>query len=200
MACPKLTLLWFRHCYLSPDYWFVKPSQLILRFFQFFFLYLLFVLNKLPAVTSKSVTSTPLDLVVFAIPLKLATSAGIWLAAQWTIDTYADGHWSLFLCISNRNRYNFLLLFFLLVGSVPGYSFFLPLVTLMLLNEIAGTLIFISLMSFFSKVSDPTIGGSYMTLLNTLTNLGGKWTTSLRYTLLIHSYIAITDSCNIDSL
>jgi hypothetical protein len=50
------------------------------------------VLIKLPAVTSKSVTSTPLDLVVFAIPLKLATSAGIWLAAQWTIEAYADGH------------------------------------------------------------------------------------------------------------
>ena len=60
--------------------------------FSVHFLYLLSVLNKLPAVTSKSVTSTPLDLVVFAIPLKLATSAGIWLAAQWTIDAYADGH------------------------------------------------------------------------------------------------------------
>jgi hypothetical protein len=48
--------------------------------------------SKLPALTSKSVTSTPLDLVVFAIPLKIITSAGIWMAAQWTIDAYAHGH------------------------------------------------------------------------------------------------------------
>jgi hypothetical protein len=30
---------------------------------------------------------------------------------------------------------------------------------------------------FFSLVSDPTIGGTYMTLLNTITNLGGAWYT-----------------------
>ena len=40
-------------------------------------------------------------------------------------------------------------------------------------------MIFISMMSFFSKISDPTIGGSYMTLLNTLANLGSKWPNSL---------------------
>lgn len=30
-------------------------------------------------------------------------------------------------------------------------------------------------MSFFAKVSDPLIGGTYMTLLNTITNLGHVW-------------------------
>ena len=33
-------------------------------------------------------------------------------------------------------------------------------------------------MSFFAKVSDPAIGGTYMTLLNTLANLGSKWPNS----------------------
>lgn len=33
---------------------------------------------------------------------------------------------------------------------------------------------YVSLMAFFSQVSDPKIGGTYMTLLNTLTNLGKK--------------------------
>lgn len=33
----------------------------------------------------------------------------------------------------------------------------------------------VSIMSFFAKVSDPLIGGTYMTLLNTITNLGGVW-------------------------
>lgn len=30
-------------------------------------------------------------------------------------------------------------------------------------------------MAFFAKVSDPAVGGTYMTLLNTLCNLGGNW-------------------------
>ena len=34
-------------------------------------------------------------------------------------------------------------------------------------------------MAFFAKVSDPAIGGTYMTLLNTLSNLGGNWPATL---------------------
>jgi PAT family acetyl-CoA transporter-like MFS transporter 1 len=34
---------------------------------------------------------------------------------------------------------------------------------------------FVAVMSFFAKISDPTVGGTYMTLLNTLCNLGGNW-------------------------
>ena len=33
--------------------------------------------------------------------------------------------------------------------------------------------------AFFAKVSDPRIGGTYMTLLNTIANLGHKWPSSL---------------------
>ena len=31
---------------------------------------------------------------------------------------------------------------------------------------------FVAQMSFFAKISDPSIGGTYMTLLNTIANLG----------------------------
>jgi PAT family acetyl-CoA transporter-like MFS transporter 1 len=31
------------------------------------------------------------------------------------------------------------------------------------------------MMAFFAKISDPAIGGTYMTLLNTIANLGSKW-------------------------
>lgn len=34
---------------------------------------------------------------------------------------------------------------------------------------------FVAVMAFFAKVSDPRSGGTYMTLLNTLSNLGGTW-------------------------
>ncbi len=35
---------------------------------------------------------------------------------------------------------------------------------------------FVATMSFNAQISDPAIGGTYMTLLNTLANLGGTWT------------------------
>jgi PAT family acetyl-CoA transporter-like MFS transporter 1 len=38
---------------------------------------------------------------------------------------------------------------------------------------------FVSVMAFFAKVSDPAVGGTYMTLLNTVTNLGGNWPSTL---------------------
>ena len=34
---------------------------------------------------------------------------------------------------------------------------------------------FVSTMAFFARISDPAIGGTYMTFLNTLTNLGNMW-------------------------
>lgn len=34
-------------------------------------------------------------------------------------------------------------------------------------------------MAFFAHISDPVVGGTYMTLLNTLTNLGGNWPATL---------------------
>lgn len=38
---------------------------------------------------------------------------------------------------------------------------------------------FVAVMSFFAKISDPAVGGTYMTLLNTVCNLGGNWPTAV---------------------
>lgn len=38
---------------------------------------------------------------------------------------------------------------------------------------------FVSMMAFNAQISDPKIGGTYMTLLNTLNNLGGNWPVTL---------------------
>jgi PAT family acetyl-CoA transporter-like MFS transporter 1 len=43
------------------------------------------------------------------------------------------------------------------------------------LNSFFGNIQFVGISSFFSKISDPSIGGTYMTLLNTISNLGGTW-------------------------
>lgn len=50
-------------------------------------------------------------------------------------------------------------------------------------------------MAFHAKISDPSIGGTYMTLLNTITNLGGNWPTTLALWLI--DYISLS-YCSID--
>ena len=45
---------------------------------------------------------------------------------------------------------------------------------------------FVSIMAFFAQVSDPAVGGTYMTLLNTITNLGGKVNIYVDRLLYIH--------------
>lgn len=42
-------------------------------------------------------------------------------------------------------------------------------------HAIVMSVMFLSIMSFFSQVADPGMGGTYMTLLNTIANLGAKW-------------------------
>ena len=34
---------------------------------------------------------------------------------------------------------------------------------------------FVSSSAFFTQIADPVIGGTYLTLLNTVSNLGGTW-------------------------
>lgn len=43
------------------------------------------------------------------------------------------------------------------------------------LLQIAASSMFVASMAFFAKISDPAVGGTYMTFLNTLSNLGGNW-------------------------
>ncbi len=35
------------------------------------------------------------------------------------------------------------------------------------------------MMAFYAQISDPKVGGTYMTLLNTVNNLGGNWPITL---------------------
>jgi hypothetical protein len=46
-------------------------------------------------------------------------------------------------------------------------------------SSVAGSFMssvqFVSLGAFFAVIADPSIGGTYMTLLNTLSNFGGTW-------------------------
>lgn len=44
-----------------------------------------------------------------------------------------------------------------------------------LLHQVTLYSMYVACMAFHAKVSDPLIGGTYMTLLNTVTNLGANW-------------------------
>ncbi|CAM9562794.1 unnamed protein product [Hapterophycus canaliculatus] len=64
-------------------------------------------------------------------------------------------------------------------GDGSSAKFFGWLVTAVVLHEVGMNCMFVAQMAFFSRVSDPVIGGTYMTLLNTISNVGGRWPNSL---------------------
>ncbi|TMW56079.1 hypothetical protein Poli38472_008727 [Pythium oligandrum] len=51
------------------------------------------------------------------------------------------------------------------------------------LHEVAANLMYVPQMAFSARISDPAIGGTYMTFLNTVSNLGSKWPSSLSLAL-----------------
>lgn len=54
-------------------------------------------------------------------------------------------------------------------------SYFLFVIIQHLLTSFMSTIQFVSICSFHTKIADPLIGGTYMTMLNTLSNFGGQW-------------------------
>lgn len=58
------------------------------------------------------------------------------------------------------------------------WEFYTVVMALIIVQAALMNAHFVGQMGFFAKVSDPAIGGTYMTLLNTLSNLGGMWTTT----------------------
>ena len=69
-------------------------------------------------------------------------------------------------------------------GSTLNITFYAPLFVALFLHDIAGIIMGVSMMSFYNKIADPSIGGTYMTLLNTMSNLGSLWPSSVALWLL----------------
>lgn len=60
---------------------------------------------------------------------------------------------------------------------------------------------FVAVMAFFAKVSDPAVGGTYMTFLNTMSNLGTNWPNTLALWAIDHlTYKACTTSVDGDNV
>lgn len=64
-------------------------------------------------------------------------------------------------------------------NEYPFYYFILCLL-INSLHSVFTYAMFVSQMAFFAKVSDKRIGGTYMTFLNTVTNMGGTGLQHLR--------------------
>lgn len=56
-----------------------------------------------------------------------------------------------------------------------GNTYFFFVILQHLLTSFMSTVQFVSISSFHTQIADVNIGGTYMTLLNTLSNLGGTW-------------------------
>ncbi|EMD41540.1 hypothetical protein CERSUDRAFT_79154 [Gelatoporia subvermispora B] len=54
-------------------------------------------------------------------------------------------------------------------------AFFLLLIVQNVTQNFAGTIQFGGISAFHTRISDPVVGGTYMTLLNTFANMGGTW-------------------------
>ena len=115
----------------------------------------------LPAITGKYVAQQPMTVFIGGVCLKIVTSLLVWCVFQLSVIEYGAD-----------------------MPNGPSTSFYVVTVVVMGLNELAGNIIFGSMMAFFARVSDPSIGGTYMTLLNTVSNLGSKWPNILALWLL----------------
>eukprot|EP00092_Neocalanus_flemingeri_P010786 GFUD01011615.1.p1 GENE.GFUD01011615.1~~GFUD01011615.1.p1 ORF type:complete len:566 (-),score=82.48 GFUD01011615.1:146-1843(-) len=62
-------------------------------------------------------------------------------------------------------------------GGFPTY-YYVIIIAIFALHRVALYAMFVAIMAFFARISDPAIGGTYMTFLNTLTNLGNMWPAS----------------------
>ncbi|SCU81358.1 LAFA_0C04302g1_1 [Lachancea sp. 'fantastica'] len=69
---------------------------------------------------------------------------------------------------------NVLIAYFPTDGKITR-GYFLMVILQHLLGSFMTTVQFVGICSFHTQIADPAIGGTYMTLLNTLSNLGGTW-------------------------
>lgn len=59
-------------------------------------------------------------------------------------------------------------------GGFPTF-YYVIVIAVFAIHRITLYAMFVAIMAFFARISDPAVGGTYMTFLNTLTNLGNMW-------------------------
>lgn len=90
----------------------------------------------------------------------------------------------------------------LIIYSFPSSGkinslYFICVILQHLLGSFMSTIQFVSLNSFHTRIADPLIGGTYMTTLNTLSNLGGQWPRFIVLNMIDYFTIAICEGTSI---
>ncbi|KAM6498364.1 Acetyl-coenzyme A transporter 1 [Amanita muscaria] len=100
---------------------------------------------------------------------------GGWLAAKWSRGEYPLRPW----VIAFWPRLILAVIATLIVYYFPTppitLGFFAFLIVHTVTSSFAATVQFVGVSAFHTRISDPLIGGTYMTLLNTFSNMGGTW-------------------------
>ncbi|KAL0268652.1 UNVERIFIED_CONTAM: hypothetical protein PYX00_010502 [Menopon gallinae] len=102
-------------------------------------------------------------------------------------------------------RLVFGILFAVLVWTTPSFIknegiptyYYVIFIIIYCFHQVTANSMYVSQMAFFAKVSDPAVGGTYMTLMNTLANAGGTWPQSLSLWLVDHLSVK---QCSTDAL
>jgi len=63
-------------------------------------------------------------------------------------------------------------------GHFPAL-YYTMIVLVYCVHQVTVYSIFVAIMAFHAQISDPLVGGTYMTLMNTVSNLGGNWPVTL---------------------
>ncbi|XP_064384816.1 acetyl-coenzyme A transporter 1-like [Halichondria panicea] len=84
-------------------------------------------------------------------------------------------------------------------GSFPVY-YYIIVIGVFLVQQVFAYSMFVSGMAFHAKISDPAIGGTYMTLLNTIMNMAGTWVGTLALWLTDNVSVKDCEGVSDDSL
>ncbi|KAJ8291771.1 putative membrane protein [Rhodotorula toruloides] len=98
-----------------------------------------------------------------------------YLAAKWSKGEKPLRPW----LIAMWTRLGWAAISMLLISNFPkgdiGMWYFLLVVACTVGSSFSSTVQFVGISAFHTQIADPLIGGTYMTLLNTVSNLGGTW-------------------------
>ena len=98
-----------------------------------------------------------------------------YLAARWSKGENALRPW----IIAFFFRLGFAVVSMAIVKGMPappiGTGYFFLVIASTVLSSFSSTVQFVGISAFHTQIADPLIGGTYMTLLNTVSNLGGTW-------------------------
>lgn len=124
----------------------------------------------------KGVTREMVSLVVlieFPLELLFAVFAGRWASRGRPFSPWLMGY---YMRLGMAAVSTCLVAFFPVGATMTSAPFFYFMIIFSgILTSFASTIMFVSQGTFFARISDSSMGGTYLTLLNTIANLGSAW-------------------------